>query len=86
MADFDAHEALGRLQDGLNERGYETALVTPGEGRLPLLEVRNPEAKMLVERIVANANGYWWSWAEKIAMLDEVDSAAVIVARVLALP
>ena len=79
----DGRAALAVLQEELVKRGCETALVEPDDGRKPWLEVRNPEVEQLVERIVANANGFWWPWAERIARLDEVSSAAELIAQVL---
>jgi hypothetical protein len=75
--------ALAQLEKDLVNRGYETALMAQ-VGMRPYLEVRHPQVPRLVERIVANANGFWWPWAERIATLDEVAHTAERVAQVLA--
>jgi hypothetical protein len=76
--------ALEQLREELIARGF-TVLVLPSDGgRMSYLEVSNPEAPRLAERVVANANGFWWPWAERIAVLDQVGPAARLVAQVLA--
>jgi hypothetical protein len=74
--------ALERLAGELTERGYE-ARVRERTGRLPYLDVRNPRANVLAERVYAQAEAFWWSWAERISGCDEVTTAASILARVL---
>ncbi|HEY2578451.1 MAG TPA: hypothetical protein VGI74_19285 [Streptosporangiaceae bacterium] len=44
----------------------------------------NPQVTALSERIFAQADSFFWPWAEPIASRDEVTAAATIVARVLA--
>lgn len=81
----DIHEeqaALEKLAAALTARGYHADLRAP-HGRLPYLDVRNPRASVLTEKIYAQAGAYWYSWAERIAGCDEVTTAAAILARVL---
>jgi hypothetical protein len=73
---------LEKLAAALRARGFQAGLRTP-EGRLPYLNVRNPRASVLAEKVYAQAGTFWWSWAEKIAGCDEVTTAAGILARVL---
>jgi hypothetical protein len=73
---------LERLAAALRGRGFTADLQVP-EGRLPFLEVRNPRASVLAEKVYAQAGTFWWSWAEKIAGCEEVGTAAGILARVL---
>lgn len=73
---------LERLGAELAARGYQTAIHTPA-GRLPYLDVRNPRASVLTEKVYAQAGAFWYSWAERIAGCDEVTAAAAILARVL---
>jgi hypothetical protein len=73
---------LQTLATALAARGYRVALHTP-PGRLPYLDVRNPSASVLSEKVYAQADSYWFSWCERIAGCDEADTAAGILARVL---
>ena len=75
-------EALESLAGELGRRGYDTRLITP-HGRPPSLTVRNPRARALAETVLAQSGWYWYSWAERIAPVDDVTGAAAIVARVL---
>jgi hypothetical protein len=52
-------------------------------GQLPYLDVRNPRASVLGEKVFAQAGMFWWSWAERIGPCGEVADAAAFVARVL---
>lgn len=73
---------LERLGAELTARGYQTAIHTP-HGRLSYLAIRNPRASVLTEEVYAQADAFWYSWAERIAGCDEVTTAAAILARVL---
>ena len=73
---------LERLTAELAALDYRAQLVTPA-GRLPYLDVRNPRASVLTERVYAQAGFYWFGWGERIARCDEVRTAAVALARVL---
>ena len=70
----DARESdvtsLEKLAAELAPRGFDTYLTTP-EGRLPFLTVRNQEAAQLTEMILADGGSFWWSWAERIAKIDD---------------
>src|SRR5208282_2002701 len=79
---------LEKLADELSHRGLEAWLMAP-PGRIPSLYVVNPSARALEENVYA-ARGkdgiwrYWWSWAERIAVADDLDLAASTIVRVLA--
>jgi hypothetical protein len=79
---------LEKLADELSHRGLEAWLMAP-PGRIPSLYVVNPSARALEENVYA-ARGkdgiwrYWWSWAERIAVADDLDLAATTIVRVLA--
>jgi hypothetical protein len=73
---------LERLGIELTTRGL-VAQVRAAHDRLPYLEIRNPEASALTERVFAQADSYWFSWCERIAGCDETTTAADILARVL---
>ena len=76
------HADLERLAAELTELGYQADLRTPAS-RPPFLEVRNPQASVLTERVYAEAGSYLYSWGEPIARCDQASSAAAILARVL---
>jgi hypothetical protein len=51
--------------------------------------VVNPAARALEENVYAGCGKdgmwwFWWSWAERIAVADDVDLAATTIVRVLA--
>jgi hypothetical protein len=78
----DERADLERLAVALRARGFQADLCAP-DGRLPCLDVRNPRATVLAEKVYAQAGTFWWSWAEKLADSDEISTAAGILARVL---
>jgi hypothetical protein len=79
---------LEKLADELSHRGMEAWLMAP-PGRRPSLYVVNPAARALEENVYAGCGKdgmwwFWWSWAERIAVADDVDLAATTIVRVLA--
>jgi hypothetical protein len=85
------HACLDRLE-GLAEvlagHGLRARLTTP-PGRVPSLHVVNPTASALAEDIYAGPcrDGgwwFWWSWAERIAVSDDLATAASLIGRVVA--
>jgi hypothetical protein len=74
---------LTKLAIALTERGYQAQVYTP-PGKLPFLYARNPRVTALSERIFAQADNFFWPWADPIAARDQVTEAATTVARVLA--
>jgi hypothetical protein len=80
---------LDKLAEELTNRGLEAWLMAP-PGRVPSVYVTNPSARALEENIYATqcTDGlwrFWWSWAERIAVADDLDSSATAIARVLQL-
>ena len=73
---------LETLAAELAVHGLQANVGTP-RGRPPYLDVCNPRASVLTERVYAQAGAFWWSWAERIASCDEMTKAAAILARVL---
>lgn len=73
---------LERLEIELTARGL-AAQIRTSHDRLPYLDVRNPEASALTERVFAQADSYWFSWCERITGCDQPAEAADILARVL---
>ncbi len=79
---------LEKLADELTHRGLEAWLMAP-PGRVPSLYVVNPGARALEESVYAGCGKdgiwwFWWSWAERIAVADDIDLAAATIVRVLA--
>jgi hypothetical protein len=86
VSDNDAREtdvtSLEKLAAALGARGFESRLIT-AEGRRSSLTVTNPQATALSENVVAGDGSLWWSWAERIAAVADVDAAADAITRVL---
>ena len=81
---------LEKLSDELSHRGLEAWLMAP-PGRRPSLYVVNPAARALEENVFVGCGKdgmwwFWWSWAERISIADDLDAAATSIARVLSLP
>jgi hypothetical protein len=81
-------DRLEGLAEVISERGLRARLVTP-LGRMPSLHVVNPAAAALAEDVYAGRcqDGqwwYWWSWAERIAVTDDLPGAARKIGQVLA--
>ena len=81
---------LDKLADELTNRGLEAWLMAP-PGRVPSVYITNPRARALEENVYANKGKdglwwFWWSWAERIAVVDDLDASATAITRVLALP
>jgi hypothetical protein len=81
---------LDKLAEELTHRGMEAWVMTPS-GRMPSVYVVNPAARALEDNVyvVRGQDGlwwFWWSWAERIAIVDDLDLAATAIARVLSLP
>jgi hypothetical protein len=79
---------LEKLAEELTHRGLEAWLMAP-PGRVPSLYVVNPKARALEENVYAGCGKdgmwwFWWSWAERIAIADDIDLAAATIVRVLA--
>jgi hypothetical protein len=79
---------LEKLADELTHRGFEAWLMAP-PGRRPSLYVVNPGARALEENVYAGCGPdgmwwYWWSWAERIAVADDLSLAATTISHVLA--
>ena len=80
---------LDKLAEELTHRGFEAWLMAP-PGRVPSVYIMNPAARALEENVYADRGKdglwwYWWSWAERIAIADDLDAAATAIARVLSL-
>jgi hypothetical protein len=81
---------LDKLAEELTNRGLEAWVMAP-PGRVPSVYVTNPGARALEENVYVDrcSDGlwwFWWSWAERVSIADDLDSAATAVTRVLSLP
>lgn len=82
---LDRFERLGKV---LARRGLRTRVTMP-PGRAPSLHVVNPAVVALAEDVYLGrgrdgAWWFWWPWAERIATGDDLEGAAVMITRVLA--
>ena len=81
---------LDKLVEELTHRGLEAWLMAPPD-RVPSVYVVNPAARALEDNVYVclGEDGlwwFWWSWAERISIADDLDAAATSIARVLSLP
>ncbi len=79
---------LEGLAEVLGHRGLRASLMAPA-GRVPSLHVVNPAAPALAEHVYAGRGQdgtwwFWWSWAERIAAVEDLEGAASLIERVLA--
>ena len=81
-ASEDPAAALEKLAAELAARGFATPALSR-HGRPASLTVANPAASMLTETVMAEAGWFWWPWADRIAPVTDVSTAADRVARVL---
>ena len=72
---------LEKLAAEVDGRAFAVTLVTT-QGR-PHLHITNRRAVQLTERIYCDGKSFWWGWAERIAPVSEVATAAAAVSRVL---
>jgi hypothetical protein len=71
---------LEKLAAEIDGQTYVVALVTT-QGR-PHLHITNRQATQLTERIYSDGKAYWWGWAERIADVADLATAAAAVSRV----
>lgn len=81
---------LDKLAEELTQRGLDAWLMAP-PGRVPSVYVVNPAARALEDNVYVDRGKdglwwFWWSWAERIAIADDLDAAASAIVRVLSLP
>jgi hypothetical protein len=79
---------LEGLAEVLNHHGLRARLITP-PGRVPSLHVVNPSAAALAEDVYAGRGQdglwwFWWSWAERITVGEDLEGAASMIVHVLA--
>jgi hypothetical protein len=76
--------ALEKLTPELTARGSVARLTIPG-GLPSWLAVIGPAATMLAETVMADAECFWWPWADRIEPAADGPAAAGAIAPVLAL-
>jgi hypothetical protein len=81
---------LEKLAEELANRGLEAWLMAP-PGRVPSVYITNPAARAMEENVYATRGTdgiwwFWWSWAERISVTDDIDAAATAIIRVLSVP
>ncbi|TNY35060.1 hypothetical protein [Thermomonospora catenispora] len=81
-------EHVGRLEDlarVLSRHGHLTMLVTDGVPRLTVLNRAEPDRQVTVvcERGPDGGPWFWWSWADRIAPVTDLDRAAAAIDRAL---
>jgi hypothetical protein len=81
-------QRLERLAGTLEERGMCVTLVAP-PSRVPRLQVAHPAPDGTTGDIYASRGRdgnwwFWWPWAERIAVSDDLAAAASRIGRVLA--
>jgi hypothetical protein len=89
--DYAPDEVRARVEelaDELNRRGLATTVLkTGGHQRHPCIRATNKSVTRMSEDIyAAPAEGkwyFWWSWAETIAPVEEVEKVAVAISCVL---
>jgi hypothetical protein len=79
---------LDKLAEELSNRGFDAWLMAP-PGRVPSVYITNPAARALEENVYADQGTdglwrFWWSWAERISLADDLDATATAITRVLA--
>ena len=78
---------LDKLAEELTHRGLDAWVMAP-PGRVPSVYVTNPGARALEENVYADQGKddlwwFWWSWAERISIADDLDATATAITRVL---
>jgi hypothetical protein len=78
---------LDKLAEELTNRGLEAWLMAP-PGRVPSVYITNPGARALEENVYVDQGKdglfwFWWSWAERISIADDLDAAATAITHVL---
>jgi hypothetical protein len=81
-----AAEQLKALAEDVQKRGFAAHVVQ--DGRYASVSVINRSVPQLSENVyIAPAEDgswwFWWSWADRLAPIDDVDAAAFKIAYVL---
>jgi hypothetical protein len=88
VTETDATAQVEALAHELSRRGFATT-VTTGDGRRhPCVRVVNRDAAHMQEDVYAAPGtdgqwSFWWSWADKIGPIDDIETAAAAISYVL---
>ena len=74
--------ALESLASLLDREKYLVSLIG-NPGRRPCLCVSNRHHNALTEWIYCDGEWFWWSWAERVAVVADLDYAAKVITNVL---
>ncbi|MBA9005161.1 MULTISPECIES: hypothetical protein [Thermomonospora] len=76
---------LDDLARALSRHGHLTMIVTDGVPRLTVLNRAEPDryATVICERGPGGEPWFWWSWADRIAPVADLDHAATVIDRSL---
>jgi hypothetical protein len=85
--ELDPRAQLEALAGELSRRGFATA-VAAGQGPHPCVRVVNKGVARMWEDVYAapGADGqwsFWWSWADRIGPIGDIEVAAMAIAYVL---
>jgi hypothetical protein len=89
VTDVDAAAQVVALAGELSRRGFATSVTGDGpHHHQPCVRVANIQVARMFEDVYAapGAGGkwaFWWSWADPIGPIDDVEAAAVAIAYVL---
>lgn len=85
--ELDPRAQVEALAGELSRRGFATTVTTSGAQRHPSVRVANKKVTRLWEDIyAAPADGewfFWWSWADRIGPITDLETAAQAIAYVL---
>ncbi|HEX2312774.1 MAG TPA: hypothetical protein VHJ17_03525 [Thermomonospora sp.] len=85
----DERTALAHLDDlgrALAGRGLLTMIVTEGTPRLEVLDRSDPARCGTILCPAGDERWFWWTWADRIAPVTDLERAADLVDRALSAP
>ncbi|MFJ2034349.1 hypothetical protein [Streptosporangium sp. NPDC087985] len=86
-APVSAADHLEELRNRLQVVGFQARVCSAPRRDVASMRVINPEVTSLTEIVYAAQEAgqwhFWWSWAEKIAPVDEIDAVTKRIAHVL---
>jgi hypothetical protein len=85
----DARAQIEVLAQELSRRGFATSVTGAGmRHHHPCVRVTNTHLARMSEDVYAAPGGdgrwsFWWSWADRIGPIDDIETAALTIAYVL---
>ena len=89
VTEVDAAAQVEALAGELSRRGFATSVTKAGpHHHHPCMRVANIQVARMCEDVYAAPGGdgnwaFWWSWADPIAPIGDIEAAAVAIAYVL---